>query len=494
MGNSNLKNTELNNKDKVIESQNDKVEKKTGNSLINLLFAKLEIFETKEINITLKNLFLNISNNIKVINEEKIDHILFDFYPNYNTNLIATLNGYKLIKDDSLKNNNVQDNDDIYVSEPLMFYFLFSDGNKFLVNASKYQIFFDVFQRFRLKECPKEYKNRLSECYYNERLINSFDIIEYLGIKENDEVFVSIGIDNNTKCKYDKGIETIKRFNFIYKNKKEDKINLNDIYIEFNNKVFDNEALNNFGIINFTNLKRMSLIDCKIQSLSFLKCPPLLSLQEINLQNNNISYFEDLNLIKLEKFDLSYNNLNKDMSSENKKNKIVYINLPSLKVLNLSNNQIEDISILSQFKIESLIELYLNNNEIVKINALNTISCGKLKKLNLRNNKINDISIFTQLSFCNNIEDIDVMNNEIINLNILRNVSLPRLKILNLLNNDITDYTVLKLIFFPKLQVLLAFPSQLDPDNYDSSSDIYKMFNSSCENIKEKDVEIKYKL
>ena len=375
-----------------------------------------------------------------------------------------------------------------------MFYFLFSDGNKYAVFASKFQIFFDVFQRFRLKECPLEYKKRLSECYYNERFINSFDIIEHLGIKENDEVFVSIGIDNNTKCIYDKGIETIKRFNFIYRNQKEETINLNDINIEFNNKIFDDEALHNFGIINFINLKKISLVDCKIQSLSFLNSPPFLNLQEINLQNNNISYFEDLNLIKLEKFDLSYNNLSKNMFPENNKNKIIYVNLPLLKVLNLSNNKIEDISILCQFKIESLKELNLNNNEIEKINALNNVSCGKLRKLNLRNNKINDISIFTQLSFCNNIEDIDLMNNEIVNINILRNVSLPRLKILNILNNDITDYTVLKLIFFPKLQLLFAFPSQLDPDNYDSSSDIYKIFNSSCENIKEKDVEIKYKL
>ena len=36
--------------------------------------------------------------------------------------------------------------------------------------------------------------------------------------------------------------------------------------------------------------------------------------------------------------------------------------------------------------------------------------------------------------------------------------------------------------------------SQLDPDDYDKSSDIYKNFISSCDNIKEKGVEIKYKL
>ena len=148
MGNGNIKTIPLNNKDNIIENQNNKIEKKTGKSFINSLFAKLEIFETKEINITIKNPFLNISNNIKIINEEIIDHILFDYYPNYNINLITTLNGYKLINDDSLKNNNVQDKDEICVSEPLMFYFYFSDGNKFpvmLLNIKYFLMFFKDF-------------------------------------------------------------------------------------------------------------------------------------------------------------------------------------------------------------------------------------------------------------------------------------------------------------------------------------------------------------
>ena len=86
------------------------------------------------------------------------------------------------------------------------------------------------------------------------------------------------------------------------------------------------------------------------------------------------------------------------------------------------------------------------------------------------------------------------MNNEIVNINSLRNINLPRLKILNILNNDITDYSVLQLIFLPKLEILYAFPSQLDPNNYDKSSEVYNNFINSCDNIIEKNVEIKYKL
>ena len=502
MGNASVNQTPLN-KDNIIIPQNDETEKRTGKSFFNNILGKLELFERIEIKITIIDPLLNISNKIKILNEEILDNVLYDYYPNYKSDIIPTLNGYILSKEISLKENNIQDNDEIYVSEPLEFYFSFSDGNKINVKASKYQIFFDLFQRFRIRECPREYKKRISECYYKEKLIGSFDIIENLGINQNEEIFVVVGIDNNTNSIYDKGLDIINKFNYIYLNNKENQISIHDLKVELNNKTLDNEELLNFSIINFKNLKTLSLIDCKIQTLYFLNTVPLSNLKEINLQKNLISFFEDLNLLKLENFDLSYNTFNKNMlpyNDNNNNNYInekrynLYINLPSLKVLNLSNNKIENINVLSQFKMQSLKELNLNNNEIENIDVLNNLTCGRLRRINLSNNKINDIKIFSELSFCNNIEKINVMNNEIINLNILRNVKLPRLKVLNLLNNDIEDYSVFRLIFFPKLETLYAFPSQLDPDNYDKSSEIFKNFDSLCGNIKEKGVEIKYKL
>ena len=493
MGNGSLQRAPLNSQNEMVIPQN-KPEKKTGKSFINSILGKFELFERKEINITLKNPLLNISNKIKILNEENLDNILHDYYPQYNANLIPTLNGYILSKEDSLRDNNIQDKDDIYVSEPLNFFFSFSDGNVFSVKSSRYQIFFDIFQRFRLKGCPREYKHRFFQCYYKEMPVKSFDIIQHLNIQENEQVFVALGIDDNTKCQYDQGLEALERFNFIYKNQKENKINLNDIKIELNDKVLDEEELNSFKIINFINLKYLSLNNCKINRIYFLNSIPLANLQEVNLNNNNISYLDNLFMEKLEFLDLSYNNISKNMLNENNRNKTINFNLPSLKVLDLSNNKIEDISILSQFKIESLNALYLSNNEIESIKVFNNVSCGKLQLLNLNNNKIYDLSVFNQLSFCNNIKKIFLMNNEIVNINTLRNVSLPNLNVLNILNNDITDYSVLQLVYLPKLEILYAFPTQLDPDNYDKSSDIYNNFINSCCNIKEKDVEIKYKL
>ena len=59
MGNANINNTPTNSKDNIIEPQNNENEKKTGKNIINSILAKFEIFERKEINITIKNPFLN---------------------------------------------------------------------------------------------------------------------------------------------------------------------------------------------------------------------------------------------------------------------------------------------------------------------------------------------------------------------------------------------------------------------------------------------------
>lgn len=379
-------NNSINYNEEVITPQNkeQESERRCGKSYINNILGKLELFEHKEIYIIIKDPIMNISNRIKILNDEILDNILHDYYPNYTPNIIPTLNGFILHKDISIKENNVQENDEIYISDPIEIYFCLSDGKKFNSKASRYQIFFDLFQRFRSREAPKEYKYRLIECYYHERVIGSYDIVQNLGIKRNDEIFVMVGIDNNTKCLYDKGVEILNKFNYIYLDNKEKEINLHDIKIEVANKTFDEEELLNFSMINFTNLKILSLIDCKIHNLFFLSSPPLNSLKILNLQKNLISFFVDLNLLKLEQLDLSYNNFNHDMMTTEDNNNIkkgLYINLPSLKKLNLSNNKIDDINLLSQFKINSLRDLKLNNNEIENITVLNNVPFRKLRSM-----------------------------------------------------------------------------------------------------------------
>ena len=232
------------------ERENDK---KTGNSFINNLLGRFELFERKEINIKIIDPLKDISNKIIILNEEILDDVLYDYYPDYNSNIIATLNGYMLSKEASLKDNNIQNNDEIYVSEPFEILFSLSEEKKYSVKCSRYQFFFDVFQRFRKRDCPKKYSQRLSACYFDKKLLNSFDIIENLGMKTKAEIRVTFGNNNNTKCLYDKGMEIINKINYVYLKNKENSISIHDIKVELISKNFDKEELKNLTIINFNN-------------------------------------------------------------------------------------------------------------------------------------------------------------------------------------------------------------------------------------------------
>ena len=491
-------NIDNNNKEKTDE------EKKLGKSIINNLLGKLELFERKEILININNPSKNINISKRILNSEIIDDIIHDYYPKYSKNLIVTLNGYIISKELSLKDNLVRENDYIFISEPLEIYFVLSNEKEFLIKVSEYQIFLDVFQKFCENTCSKEYKSILSEAYYNDKFIQPFEQISNLGIKENEKIFIILGRDNNTKSIYNQGLEKLNRINYIYFDEK-NKISINDYKLEFNKQNLDNIELMNIGMINFRNLKILILIECNIQNMDFLNSYSFWNLEEINLQKNKISYFTELILYKLKKLDLSNNNLRKNMINPEindtinndfsiKLNKPFSIILPKLKILNLSFNKIENINILSQIQAEELKELNLSYNEIKNIDALNSVYFGYLKKINLSNNKIEELTTLKNLSFCNNIEEINLMNNEIVNLNVLREVSLPNLKILNILNNDINDYSTLRLIYFPKLEILYAFPNQLNPNKYDIDSEIFVNFQNSCKHIIEKNVEVRYKI
>ena len=478
-------------------------EKKLGKSIINTLLGKLEILERKEILINLSYPDKNFLVSKRILNTELVEDIIHDHYSKNTDNLIATLNGYKISKELSLKDNLVQKNDYILICKAFHIYISIVDGNDFLIEISLYQIFFDVFQNFCEYICPNQYKNKLSEAYYNDRLIQPFDCICNLGISEYDKIFIILGKDNNTKSPYNTSLELIKRINYRYFNNK-NKINVNDYKFELNNQNLDNIELRNIGIIHFRNLKILVLNECKIQNLDFLNSDAFSNLIEVNLQKNKISYFVDIILNKLEKFDLSYNNLRKNMVkseiniksdfSTERLSVLLSLVFPKLKILNLSHNKIEKIDLLTQIKAKELKELNLSYNEIKNINSLDNVSFGNLKKINLSYNKIEDLDVLDQLSFCNNIEDINLMDNEIVNINILRDVRLPNLKILNILNNDINDYSVLRLIFFPKLEILFAFPNQINPDYYDKNSEIYINFKNSCNHIISKNIEVKYKI
>ena len=488
--------------------ENINSEKRLGKSIINSLLSKFELFERKEIEINIESPEKNYKLTQKVLNTELVSDIIHDLYKYNSSELIITLNGYIISKELSLKDNLVQNNDSIYISEPLQIYFSFTDGKEFLIKISLYQIFFDAFQRFIKDTCPIFYRNKLYEAYFNNRLIQSNDMFINLNIRKNEKIKIILGKDDNTECIYNKGIEILNRINYRYFNGKK-QININDNKFELYKQNLDDRELTNIGLINFINLKILVLNDCNIQNLDFINAFNFSNLEELNLKQNKISYLVDIIHYNLQKLDLSHNNLKKNMVKPeiNDKiikninsvstvicNKIINLVFPKLYYLNLSYNKIDNINILNQFNANELKELDLSYNEIKNINVLTYVPFGSLKNINLSYNKIEELNALNKLSFCNNIEVINLMNNEIVNLNILREVSLPNLKMLNLLNNDINDFSVLRLIYFPKLKIIYVFPNQLDPNNYDKNSDIFINFKNSCKHIIERNVEVIYKI
>ena len=503
-GISNSSKNDINNQQNLIISNS---EKKLGKSIINSLLSKFELFERKEIEISIESPEKNFKLTQKVLNTEIVNDIIHDLYKYNSSELIITLNGYIITKELSLKDNLVQNNDSIFISEPLLIYFSFTDGNEFLIKISLYQIFFDAFQRFIKETCPKYYRNKLFEAYFNNRLIQPNDMFINLGIRKNEKIKIFLGKDDNTECIYNKGLEIINRINYRYFDGKK-QISINDNKFELYEQNLDDRELTNIGLINFRNLKILILNDCNIQNLDFINSYNFSNLEELNLKKNKISYFVDIIHYTLQKLDLSHNNLKKNMLKPEINDKINNINngtsvilikminlvFPKLFYLNLSYNKIDNINILNHFNANELKELDLSYNEIKNINVLTNVPFGSLKNINLSYNKIEELNAFNKLAFCNNIEIINLMNNEIVNLNVLREVSLPNLKMLNLLNNDINDFSVLRLIYFPKLKIIYVFPNQLDPNNYDKNSELFVNFKNSCKHIIEKNIEVNYKI
>ncbi len=478
------------------------MEKECGKKYLDSLLSKVDLFGRKELLINLKSPDFDFELSQRILNTELLKHILHDFYPNKSKTLKVTLNGYTISKEKSLKDNLVQENDDLFIYEPFEIYFSIIDKKtSYPLKISPYQIFYDVFEEFYNNICPSEYKNKIYEAYYNGEPIKPFDLMWNLGIQNNDIIHIMLGHGNNIKSQYNEGIEALNRINFRYFNE-DNKIKTDDYKLELKQHALDDIELKNLGNIYFKNLKILNLTECKIQNLDFLNAYSFISLQEINLQKNNISYFVDLTLYKLEKLDLSHNNLkgtmiNSILSDNNtyiRLDKILTLDFPCLKQLNLSFNKIVHINLLTQFNSPELLELDLSYNEIKNINVLTYVPFGSLKNINLSSNKIEELNAFNKLAFCNNIEIINLMNNEIVNLNVLREVSLPNLKMINLLNNDINDFSVLRLIYFPKLKIIYVFPSQLNPNNYDKNSQLFINFNNSCKHIIEKNIEVNYKI
>ena len=163
------------------------------------------------------------------------------------------------------------------------------------------------------------------------------------------------------------------------------KIDPNDIELKFIDDKYGNKALNFLSKLNFNKLENIDFHNCE-------------------LNDKDISLFKYLLTSNLKYFDLSKNHM-QDLNLFLEKD--IFFNL---KILNLSNNNIINISSLSKIQFSNLEKLYLNFN------------------------KINDIECFELNNYFDNLKLLDLSNNDIQQL---KKVNIKSLEQLNLMNNEI---------------------------------------------------------
>ena len=165
------------------------------------------------------------------------------------------------------------------------------------------------------------------------------------------------------------------------------KIDPNDIELKFIDDKYGNKALNFLSKLNFNKLENIDFHNCE-------------------LNDKDISLFKYLLTSNLKYFDLSKNHM-QDLNLFLEKD--IFFNL---KILNLSNNNIINISSLSKIQFSNLEKLYLNFN------------------------KINDIECFELNNYFDNLKLLDLSNNDIQQL---KKINIKSLEELNLMNNEINS-------------------------------------------------------
>lgn len=156
------------------------------------------------------------------------------------------------------------------------------------------------------------------------------------------------------------------------------------------------------------------------------KMPSSIDLSNISITDYDLSIICDRcygtkgYLYNSETVDLSFNLLNNPIST---------INTPFLTKLNLSNNKLNNLDFLKSV-LPQLISLDLSYNQLVQIKLTDNNHEYLLKELNLSHNELTDVS---PISVFVNLECLDLSNNQFITINMLN--ILIKLQTLTVCNN-----------------------------------------------------------
>jgi Leucine-rich repeat (LRR) protein len=135
-------------------------------------------------------------------------------------------------------------------------------------------------------------------------------------------------------------------------------------------------------------------------------------------------------LFKFEEMQINYNNHIKCLEAINKELKAFDIKLNGnetdliLKNMKLNNNSLK---IISQIQFNNLINIDISGNNISDISCLNNMNLSKVKTINMSDNKIKKVDVFENLNL-KNAEEIYLENNLIEDLKAFLKVILPNIK------------------------------------------------------------------
>ncbi|CRG95828.1 leucine-rich repeat protein [Plasmodium gallinaceum] len=265
--------------------------------------------------------------------------------------------------------------------------------------------------------------------------------IEYLSIL-NNSIYIKSEFYSNIHFLFPK-IKTFNDINIINKNN----FDINNYYFATSNEeiFYDEYLLNNIPkntnrkYVNIKDIlnKKYSEIYKNINTKNYHNYIKIINLSNLYLPLNflNFSNFENLKILNLSNNGIE--NLN-DLKLPKK-----------LKVLNLKNNKISSLEFLSDFlEIEKLV---LDNNELKNINKI--ILLKKLKILRCSHNKITNLPLFQNL----NLMELNIHNNlikDITHLVLIKNKK--SLISINIYNNKINflNLDIYLIHIFPNLLIL----------------------------------------
>ena len=164
------------------------------------------------------------------------------------------------------------------------------------------------------------------------------------------------------------------------------------IELKVKNKLIRNISNSNIGNLRTLQLRRLSITECKIQSISKGIFNLMLNLMKLDLSKNKIETIET-HSFSVEPFQ---SNLLELRLSENKLTKIKqgqFNGLISLEILFLNKNQIGEIEMKSfDFLSNKIKTIYLSENRLKEINAAQLNGLFKLEELYLEKNELTAIA------------------------------------------------------------------------------------------------------